>query len=124
MTPAQTGHVSSPGSSWFSSARIFADASVRSIHRTVVALRSFGVIGRSVAQRPGYSPSMNASSTASSSAGSVTRCAVPRTIADRKLTEWLNPERASTYPSRCVTVTHTALPSVARSIRLALEPCQ
>ena len=29
-----------PSSSWFSSARTFADASVRSIHRTVVALRS------------------------------------------------------------------------------------
>ena len=67
---------------------------------------------------------MNASSVASTSAGSVTRCAVPRTIADRKFTEWLNPERAITYPSSRVTVTHTGMPWLWRSIRLADEPCQ
>ena len=124
ITPPHAGHVSSPSSSWFSSARTFADASLRSIHRTVVALRSLGVIGRSWAQRPGYRPSMNASSVVSTSAGSVTRRAVPSTIADRKFTEWLNPERAITYPSSRVTVTHTGMPWLWRSIRLADEPCQ
>ena len=68
---------------------------------------------------------MNASSACSASSGSVTRWAVPSAITDRKLTEWLKPERASTYPSRSVTVTQTGTPPpVARSIRLADEPCQ
>ena len=52
-TPAHTGQVSSPSSSWLPSSRTLAEASARSTYMTPVSLRSFSVIGRSWAQRPG-----------------------------------------------------------------------
>ncbi len=66
---------------------------------------------------------MNALSRASFSASGTTKAGA-NSITERELTEWWNPERAMTKPSRIETVRQTSAPVLARSARLALEPCQ
>ena len=63
--------------------RTFADASFSGRESTPVAFSSLRVGGRASAKRPGSSFSVNASSTAYFSSGSVTVVAVPSTTTER-----------------------------------------
>jgi len=102
---------------------LFADASSIGTSRTAVIASSRASGGRTSSHRPGTRCSEIARSAAVLAAESATGVARPNSTTDRKFMLWWNADRASTSPSRSVTLRQTGQPaSIPRKSRLAADP--